>query len=58
VGLDALPPNELRRRIKKTIRKLMDRDKWARAIEVEKVEMASIVSSVKLWNNLPPVPPA
>jgi hypothetical protein len=58
VELDALPPNELRRRIKLAVRKLMDMDKWNRSIEVEKVEIASIVSSVKLWNKLPAVPPA
>jgi hypothetical protein len=53
VELDALPANELRRRIRDTVHSLMDRTKWERAIEVEKAEMASIISSMELWNKLP-----
>ncbi|MBB5331890.1 hypothetical protein HDF14_005542, partial [Edaphobacter lichenicola] len=60
VELDALPANELRSRIRDTVHSLMDRTKWERAIEVEKAEMASIISSMELWNKLPvdDVPPA
>jgi hypothetical protein len=57
VELDALPPNELRRRIEVGVRGLMDRAKWNRAIEVEKVEMESITRSMELWEKLPGVPP-
>jgi hypothetical protein len=53
VELDALPANELRRRIKNAVHSLMDMTKWERAIEVEKAEMASIIRSVELWNKLP-----
>jgi hypothetical protein len=58
VELDALPPNELRRRIDYSVRAMMDQAKWNHAIEVEKAEMASIMHSVEMWNNLPPMPPA
>jgi len=58
VELDALPPNELRRRSDNGVRALMNTTKWERAIEVEKAELASIISSVELWNKLPAVPPA
>jgi hypothetical protein len=53
VELDALPPTELRRRIEKAVKRLQDKAKWKRAIAVEKVELASIVSSVGDWKNLP-----
>jgi hypothetical protein len=42
VELDALPPTELRRRIKDAVEELIDWDVWNRAIAVEKVEKASI----------------
>jgi hypothetical protein len=53
VELDALPPNELRSRIENAVNDLKDAAKWDRAIAVEKVELASIISSVELWNKLP-----
>jgi len=53
VELDALPPNELRSRISDAVHGLMDMAKWERAIAVEKVELASIISSVELWNKAP-----
>lgn len=60
VELDALPANELRSRIQNAVYSLMDMTKWERAIEIEKAEMASIISSMELWNKLPveDVPPA
>jgi hypothetical protein len=42
VELDALPPNELRRRIKAAVEELIDWDTWNRAITVEKAEKVSI----------------
>jgi hypothetical protein len=49
VELDALPPNELRRRIREAIEGKMDREKWQRAVEVERVELRSIVETVNQW---------
>jgi hypothetical protein len=51
VELDALPPVELRRRIREAVESKLDQDKSQRAIEVEKVELASIVDSVSEWAN-------
>ena len=42
VELDALPPAELRRRITEAVEELQDGELWQRAVEVEKVELASI----------------
>ena len=42
VELDALPPLELRKRIKDAVEALMDRELWDRAVAVEKVEQDSI----------------
>ena len=44
VELDALPPTELRRRIRTAVYDLIDREKWDRAIAVEKAERQSILS--------------
>jgi hypothetical protein len=49
VELDALPPTELRRRIREAVEKRMDIEKWKRAIEIEKVEIRSIVETVSKW---------
>lgn len=49
VELDALPPNELRGRIRVNITGLLDRVAWDRAIACEKVELASIVDTVGKW---------
>jgi len=49
VELDALPPVELRRRIREAIEGKMDREKWQRAVEIEKVELRSIVETVNQW---------
>jgi hypothetical protein len=50
VELDALPPKELRRRIKKAVTGLLDKESWDRAVAVEKVEIASIQDFVKRWS--------
>lgn len=52
VELDALPPPELRRRIKDAVENLLDVELWNRAIEVEKVELASIRDAGVMWANL------
>jgi hypothetical protein len=53
VELDALPPDELRRRIKEAVELLQDRTLWDRAVMVEKVELASIKDAASMWA-LPP----
>jgi hypothetical protein len=52
VELDALPPTELRMRIQVAVNGLLDEDLWKRAIAVEKVELNSILSTVKMWPTL------
>jgi hypothetical protein len=42
VELDALPPSELRRRLKEEIEERIDWSRWERAIAVERAELASI----------------
>ncbi len=49
VELDALPPNELRKRIRVAITALLDEAAWNRAIAAEKVELASIIDTVSNW---------
>jgi hypothetical protein len=49
VELDALPPDELRRRIKDAVTDLLDLELWNRAVAVEQVECASILETVALW---------
>lgn len=56
VELDALPPPELRRRLEDVVDGLKDSASWERAVAVEKVELASIISSVELWDKLPEAP--
>jgi len=56
VELDALPPVELRRRIREAVEALMDKDRWALAINMEKAELNSILSSMEAWKNLPTMP--
>ena len=52
VELDALPPDELRRRLRSTIEGLIDMEQWNRAISVEQAEFASIQATVAVWQNL------
>ena len=46
VELDALPPEELRRRIRRAIENLLDVEAWNRALAVEEVERESITRIV------------
>jgi hypothetical protein len=52
VELDALPPEELRRRLRQAIDNLIDHNLWDRAIAVEKVELASIRTATKMWSGV------
>jgi hypothetical protein len=52
VELDALPPNELRRRIRTAIEGKLDQEKWERAIAVEQVELRNIVETVRGWGKI------
>ena len=54
VELDALPPTELRRRIRESVEALLDRKAWDRAIAVEKVEIQNIIETVSKWPTLNP----
>jgi len=49
VELDALPPTELRRRIREAVENLIDQELWDRAVKVEKAELASIQEIVTRW---------
>jgi len=49
VELDALPPTELRHRLRSAIEKVMDIEAWNRAVQVEQVEIASILETVSRW---------
>jgi hypothetical protein len=51
VELDALPPAELRRRLRAAIEALLDVEKWDRAALVEKVESASIMRFMEQFAN-------
>jgi hypothetical protein len=52
VELDALPPTELRRRLRAVVEGYLDRMAWDRAIAVEKVELKNIVETVSQWPTL------
>lgn len=52
VELDALPPTELRRRIREAVEGLLDKTAWDRAVAVEQVEIQSIVETVSKWPTL------
>jgi len=49
VELDALPPDELRRRIRESVTGLLDLELWNRAVAVEEVERNSILETVARW---------
>lgn len=55
VELDALPPNELRRRVREAIEVLIDREPWDRHLLAEKVERDSIIDLANRMKNLPSV---
>jgi hypothetical protein len=52
VELDALPPTELRRRIRKAVMRHVDTESWKRTKLVEAAETKSIVSFAKTLQNL------
>jgi hypothetical protein len=49
VELDALPPEELRSRVRRAIGNLIDRRQWDRAVKVETAELASIRDILNRW---------
>lgn len=49
VELDALPPDELRKRIRDAVTDLLDLELWNRAVAVEEVERKSILETVARW---------
>jgi hypothetical protein len=49
VELDALPPSELRLRIRKAVTSVIDKTAWDRALATEKVELSSIDDFVSHW---------
>ena len=49
VELDALPPSELRRRIRKAVTSVIDKSAWERALTTEEVELGSIDDFVSHW---------
>jgi hypothetical protein len=54
VELDALPVDELRRRVREAVEGLIDYDLWNRQIQVEEVELASIADIAERMKSLPP----
>jgi hypothetical protein len=55
VELDALPPDELRRRVREAVELHIDGEAWTRALAVEKAEKKSIENFVRRWK--PKKPP-
>jgi hypothetical protein len=49
VELDALPPEELRSRVRQAIEKNIEEEAWGRALAIEKAEQESITSIVGRW---------
>ncbi len=49
VELDALPPEELRSRVRQAIEEQIDEEAWGRALAIEKAEQESITSIVGRW---------
>ena len=49
VELDALPPDVLRRRVKRAIEELIDWQRWNLAINAEEAELESIEDFVRKW---------
>ena len=50
VELDALPPTELRRRIRDAVEHCIDSELWDRAVAVENAELSSIESFADQWS--------
>jgi len=51
VELDALPPTELRRRIKEAVEGQLDGELWQRALEIEEVELRSVTEFAERWSS-------
>jgi hypothetical protein len=49
VELDALPPSELRRRVRTAVTSLINKEAWERALTTEGVELGSIDDFVSHW---------
>ena len=49
IELDALPPPELRERVRQTILCLIDHDLWSHAVDIERVEVESMREFSKSW---------
>jgi hypothetical protein len=54
VELDALPPTELRRRLRSAIEGVLDMEAWKRAVKVEEGEVQSILETVSRWPTAQP----
>lgn len=50
VELDALPPTELRKRIRDAVEDLTDLELWSKSVAVEKAELASIRDFADKWS--------
>jgi hypothetical protein len=55
VELEALPVGELKRRVATAIEKLIDHERWDRALMVQEVELASIRDFAEKMKNLPQI---
>ncbi len=55
IELDALPVEELRRRVREAIEELIDWDLWNRQVDIQEVELASIRDFADRVKNLPQV---
>jgi len=53
VELDALPAAELRKRVDKSVRSLIDRERWNRQVAVQQVELNCIADFAERIRNLP-----
>ncbi|AVO48539.1 hypothetical protein C6568_04105 [Melaminivora suipulveris] len=49
--LDAMPPPLLRQRVEQEIRRCIDMERWARAVEVERAETDSMRSFMTAWQS-------
>jgi hypothetical protein len=58
VELDALPPDELRRRVREAVESHIDGEAWTRALAVERAEKESIENFVGRWKAGRETPPA
>lgn len=57
VELDALPADELRRRVEQAVTGLIDPERWQRQVAVQQVELNCIIEFAERIKNLPQVQP-